>query len=83
MDITIFGILDALNGNLLRFKYAQPNDKFSVQKIIARLREWMGRDLNSRPPACEAGILTGLDHPSELYGISKFDFLQVDVILKS
>lgn len=31
MDITIFGILDALNGNLLRFKYAQPNDKFSVQ----------------------------------------------------
>lgn len=33
MDITIFGILDALNGNLLRFKYAQPNDRFSVQNI--------------------------------------------------
>ncbi len=42
MDITIFGILDALNGNLLRFKYAQPNDKFSVQKIIARLERMDG-----------------------------------------
>ncbi len=35
MDITIFGILDALNGNLLRFKYTQPNDKFSVQNNCA------------------------------------------------
>ena len=42
MDITIFGILDALNGNLLRFKYAQPNDKFSVQKIIAQLERMDG-----------------------------------------
>ena len=25
---------------------------------------WMGRDLNSRPPVCETGILTRLDHPS-------------------
>ena len=65
MDVTIFGILDALNGNLLRFKYAQPDDKFSVQ-IIARLREWMGRDLNSRPPVCETGIITSLDHPSQI-----------------
>ena len=64
MDITIFGILDALNGNLLRFKYAQPNDKFSVQKL-RDWREWMGRDLNSRPPVCETGIITRLDHPSK------------------
>lgn len=42
MDITIFGILDALNGNLLHFKYAQPNDKFNVQKIIARLERMDG-----------------------------------------
>ena len=26
--------------------------------------KWMGRDLNSRPPVCETGILTKLDHPS-------------------
>ena len=25
----------------------------------------MGRDLNSRSPVCETGILTKLDHPSE------------------
>ena len=65
MDITIFGILDALTGNLLRFKYAQPNDKFSVQKL-PNSREWMGRDLNSRPPVCETGIITSLDHPSQI-----------------
>jgi hypothetical protein len=65
MDITIFGILDALNGNLLRFKYAQPNDKFSVQKL-RDWKEWMGRDLNSRPPVCETGIITSLDHPSQI-----------------
>ncbi len=29
-----------------------------------RVREWMGRDSNSRPPACKAGILTRLDYPS-------------------
>jgi 4a-hydroxytetrahydrobiopterin dehydratase len=27
-------------------------------------REWMGRDLNSRPPVCKTGILTRLDYPS-------------------
>jgi hypothetical protein len=25
----------------------------------------MGRDLNSRPPVCETGIITRLDHPSK------------------
>ena len=35
MDITTFGTLDALNGNLLRFKYAQPNDRFSLQNNCA------------------------------------------------
>ena len=29
-----------------------------------REREWMGRDLNSRPPVCKTGILTRLDYPS-------------------
>jgi hypothetical protein len=27
--------------------------------------KWMGRDLNSRPPVCETGIITRLDHPSK------------------
>ena len=27
-------------------------------------QKWMGRDLNSRPPVCETGILTRLDYPS-------------------
>lgn len=27
-------------------------------------KKWMGRDLNSRPPVCETGIITSLDHPS-------------------
>lgn len=26
----------------------------------------MGRDLNSRPPVCETGIITSLDHPSQI-----------------
>ena len=29
-----------------------------------RQEKWMGRDSNSRPPVCETGILTRLDHPS-------------------
>ena len=39
--------------------------------IIGRLpnsmheNQWMGRDSNSRPPACKAGILTRLDNPSK------------------
>ena len=31
---------------------------------IQKYREWMGRDLNSRPPVCKTGILTRLDYPS-------------------
>jgi hypothetical protein len=33
----------------------------------ARKQKWMGRDLNSRPPVCETGIITMLDHPSKAF----------------
>jgi hypothetical protein len=32
-------------------------------------QKWMGRDLNSRPPVCETGILTRLDYPSAFFGL--------------
>lgn len=35
----------------------------SCHDLIEKKR-WMGRDLNSRSPVCETGILTKLDHPS-------------------
>ena len=36
-----------------------------VEREREREKEWMGRDLNSRPPVCKTGILTRLDYPSD------------------
>jgi len=48
---------------------AEPQTVISEQRSgepkSASMRQWMGRDSNSRPPACKAGILTRLDYPSD------------------
>ena len=46
--------------------FSPPVATHAVSAENERENTWMGRDLNSRPPVCETGILTSLDHPSSV-----------------
>ena len=49
-----------------RIQKPEPINAWSSSSVHeTRQNKWMGRDSNSRPPACKAGILTRLDNPSD------------------